>query len=1340
MRLCLCFLIFSCALNATAQDVKLRQISSETNRAVYELTASWGTALSTPSELLDAEDLRSITAGGLFERTATLHLPTLATPTVRVLAADFDEIGADLHAEVIHPMTAQPAEVLGLGLYRKKPAATLVMRTATYDGAALRRYRRMLVEVSWEDGIHTLASYDNPHLLVTESILSSGTVFKIPIRQEGIYRIDRTFLEELPGLNTGPGSIDPENVKVYGNGGKPVAALNSDFRHADLEEIPVFVQGGGDGSFDSGDAVWFYGAAPSGWHSVHLRDNRSELRYDNDGNPVVEWQHYVHPYSNDNYYFIKIDGQASTALTQDAYPNISNSINLDQITGRYFADYDEYLWAQGGESGHTWLSQRIEGAGSSLAAIDNVVLPALATGSITYIARPAIRSNPAVGVEFSSGGVVLGRGIFGATTNSVTAPLARIGITTFNQGVSAGQPITITMELESTSGGPQAALDWIRAFYPMEPARAAEPLRLHTPLLSEGTFTLTLDGFSSEPYVLDITVPGSYQWLGTQQAGSSYRIQVTASDQLQPRELIAFDENHVVTIVASEVCPPDPGCTVPTQNLHGITTYPDFVIITPSVFLAQAEELAEIRRSEGLNVEVVDILEVYNEFSGGMQDPRGIRDYLKFLYDRAPSDEELLRYVLLLGDGHYNYRLINPEEGAVTSWIAPYETEESLIPETSYTTDDYFGLLDDNEGLWPFTRTVFYGIYAHLNERVDVGIGRFTVTTPAEAQIMIDKIKHYESPQAYGSWRQRYLFIADDGPTGVTGTQDDKDLHTQNSDVVAEVLDDVAAFINQKKVYGISYPREFLGGWRLPLAKEDILSTLDEGVLVTNYSGHGGEDGLAQEELFNTEDAVAMTNYDVLPIFITATCSFGRWDQSDSQSGAEELLLNSQGGAIALLTTVRTVYTSGDASSLNVGLNVALNVEMFKRDDNGLMPRLGDALLLTKNTRVGYEGNNRKFNLLGDPTMRVGVPSSKAIVEKVNGEDVTQTTGHLRALDRITVDGYIGNFKGDIDPSFDGTVALTVFDAVRQVMIPLETRRHMPNPYYRVREDLIWAGRAKVKGGRFTATFVVPKDISYSNEPGRISLYASSDQGHAQGHTDNVIVGGTAADAPDDNTGPDIELFMGDETFASGGLTSTTPVVLAKIFDESGLNTVGAGVGHEMLLVLDENEAEAINVGNLYESAENSYQEGTVSYHFREELEPGPHTLSMRAWDVVNNSGATSIEFVVTDSEFLVLQNVLNYPNPTTGPSRFVFEHNQVPGTLANIQIRIYSLAGNPIKTIETEEFLPAGAMQIVWDGTDDDFARLSPGVYLYKVRVEVEGDSGERQISEAIEKLAIVR
>ncbi|NBC16747.1 MAG: type IX secretion system sortase PorU, partial [Bacteroidetes bacterium] len=827
--------------------------------------------------------------------------------------------------------------------------------------------------------------------------------------------------------------------------------------------------------------------------------------------------------------------------------------------------------------------------------------------------------------------------------------------------------------------------------------------------------------------------------LGVQPDGNGYRVEVAAADTTQPREILAFTEAAVRSLDAEALCP-DGACRVPPQNLHGIAQFPEFVIVTPAAFQEAAQALAEHRRQrDGMTVQVTQVEQIYNEFSGGQMDPRAIRDYFRFLYDRGPGDDPALRYALLMGDGHYNYRQLGQEPPALTNWLPPYQTEESFDPDRSYTSDDYFGLLDPIEGRWVYT---FYTSPGPLEERVDIGIGRMPVQSLTEAQRMVDKIRRYEDPSNYGAWRSRYLFIADDGFNGQSATLErSPDLHTQNIEVAAQQVDAVEPSLNQQKVYAISYPRVFLNGWRIPGAKSDVMASLREGVLVANYSGHGGEFGLAQEEVFTREDARTLDNGDRMPVFITATCSFGRWDLAGEQSGAEELMLNEQGGAIALLTTVRTVYTRGGTTSLNVGLNRQLNEDLFRRDDEGLPLRLGDALRLTKNTEVGIEGNNRKFNLLGDPTMRLGLPPRKTVVTSVNDTPVDEQTAQIRALDRLTLQGEVQTLDGQLDPTFDGTVNVSILDARRQVQIDPEFVSLLRDrPYYFVREDLIWRGRVQAEGGQFEATFVVPKDISYSDQPGRISAYAASSGTQAFGFTENVVVGGTAENPPDDDTGPAIDLYVNSDNFVSGGLTPPQPRVLIDLYDDSGINTVGAGVGHEMLLIVDGDEQNAIDIGDLYESEEDSYQRGRVEYTFEEPLSPGPHTLTVRAWDVLNNSGTAEVDLVVSDAGDLELANVFNYPNPTTGPTRFVFEHNQPLGTAAAVQVRIYSLSGRPVATLERDLLLEGGPTQIVWDGLDDDFDRLAPGIYLYKLRVEVDGLDGERHVSERLERLAVVR
>ena len=1333
-----------------SQLITLTRESVTDSRKVYVLEAVWDGSLGAAVDSLGASvlgdaELLALSGGGVTEGAAFVRLSALALPSVTVLSATFDEVTlpADTSAALLKAIAGPVAVVGALGWERKKPAATLAVRTLQYSTstATLRRYRKVRVALDENIQRRALPVAVPMRSATTQSVLASGAVFKLAITEEGIYRIDRDFLAALPGLDRNPKEIDPNHVQIFGNGGAPLPALNSAPRPEDLVENQVIVKGGGDGSFDENDAVLFYGAAPHGWRYVPRVSARGEPIVDGDGKQEYSLEHYVNPFSNENYYFVRIAGDNNRRLERTPFTLTAGSTEFRQVVGRYFVDMDNFMWnRESGGSGHTWVSNIITRPGAELPILENLELPNLSAGTVRYVARPAVQSNPRTDISFISEGTTLASVNLGAVVSTSTSVVARSGLAEFEQTVAAGQSLDLLMRLGSQDINALAALDWLRIHYPKLLRAMSGGLRFQSPVGQSGAFEAVLTGFNTEPYVMDITTPGFFKRLGVRHAGNSYRASLHVSDAAAPLELVAFVEADARSIDVETAC--GESCLVPSQNLRGAESWPQLLIIAPELFLSHASELAAMRRAEGLTAEVVDVEQVFNEFGGGLRDFRAIRDYMKFLYDGAPTDEQRLRYVLFFGDGHFNYREIGENAPAIPNLIPPFQTVESWHPEESYTTDDYFGLLDDNEGVWPYTRYTFGGRNDHLNERVDVGIGRLTVYTVDQAQTVLEKLQHYESSASFGAWRQRYLFVADDGPTGLGGRQNDQDLHTQNTDVVAEIVRARAPEINQEKVYAISYPREFRNTWRIPGARRDMLSAIRNGVLMVNYSGHGAEGGLAQENLFLTSDARALDNRDALAIFVTATCSFGRWDLANEQSGAEELLLNPNGGAIALLTTVRSVYTSGTTTqSLNVGLNVALNDQLFKVDEQGYPRRLGDAVRLTKNTRVGFEGNNRKFNLLGDPSMRLGTADRSVVITELGGSPFGgDNMLQLSALDRTTVKGEIHNSGGALDASFNGTVSITVYDADRRIAIPPEMYRYMAQPYYTVREDLIWRGRTAVEGGRFEAEFVVPKDISYSDREGRITAYAASQTAHSHGFTEQFTVGGTARNIPDDSDGPTIEVFIGSEAFTSGQLTVPKPTVLVKLFDESGINTVGAGVGHEMLLIVDGDQEHAINIGSLYESEENSYQRGRVSYAFSEALSPGNHSVEVQAWDVLNNSGRAVAEFVVSESEALEIRNTLNYPNPTTGPTRFVFEHNQPAGTPVTARVRIFSLAGRPVRTIEAIDFLPGGAMHVVWDGTDDEYVRLPPGVYLYRLRVTVEGAGGDRQVAEVVERLAIVR
>ncbi len=1333
----LCLFVLSRVSSAQVADV--RTVETLADGFVVEVTASWPLPLAAAVDSARASALSEgavmAVSSSLFSVSETFELPGSITPLVQLTASDFDEVdlpfaaGAD---SVAAWLNQPPVEVVALGVLRKRPTATVGFRLVTYDEArgVLRRYRRMLVRVNFgaagaanglDAAAKTFAPSDNPHLNVTRSVLADGTVFKIPITTEGVYRIDRALLSSIlsqAGLSVD--AIRPDQIRIYGNGGAPLPALNSAPRPADLIENPILVRASG----NSFTELFFYAAPTSGWTY---------------NTTTGEWEHYINRFSNTNYYFLKIDAEVGTPkrLVSEGFPSLPGAKRINRTTGRHFVEPEEVLWNDEHASGLTWVSRQIR-SGQSIQILDGAALPGLTSGEAIVRARIAANTNPSTPVRFELNGAVLG---------DITAPPVNRGareVPAANPaearfvGQISGGPVDLVMTLQPRINEPQAALDWVRLLYPQALTAVDGYLRFATPPGQVGPFELALSGFSQEPVVLDVTDPGSIRMLGVNASGGTYLVQVEANDPARPRELVAF--------VPQATRAPESSSRVAPQNLHGIQTFPDFVIVAPDTFRTFAEELAEMRRKEGLEVEVVDIEQIYNEFSGGLVDMRAVRDYFRFLYDRAPNDASMLRYALLFGDGHYDYREItNPP---FRNWIPPYESLETFHPLQSYASDDYFGLLDENEGIWTWGSDLSVS-----SERMDIGIGRLTVQSAADARIVIDKIKHYESPETFGAWRSRYTFVADDAYNTLAATNQDSDLHVQNADVVAEEVKQRYSPINLNKIYAPSYTRVFQNGWRIPGVERDIQAAIENGTLLINYSGHGGEDGLAQERIFTVEHAQRLQNRDRLSVFVTVTCSFGRWDMTDEQSGGEVLLLNPNGGAVALLTTVRTVYTSAAINSLNVGLNRALNQALFRRDETGRPQRFGDAYLEAKNTQAGLQSNNRKFSLIGDPTMRLGLPGNEAVITAINDSSLTSGPVQMKALDRMKIQGEVRRVDGTLDNSFNGQVNVTVFDAERNVMLPYQ--RHMPTPYYTIREDLVWRGDVDVRDGRFEAHFVVPKDISYSNRPGRISAYAWNDETHALGYTDSLIVGGSSATPPDDSQGPVISFFMNDTTtaFVSGALTTARPELIIKLEDESGVNTVGAGVGHELLLVLDDDEQNAVDVSSFYQSEQNSYQRGVVRYPLAQLAEsrgsggltPGLHTVRVRAWDVLNNSSTASVDFYVSDSEELVLRNIYNYPNPTSGETRFIFEHNQPAGVPARIQLRIYTLSGRPVRTIETEEALPSGVMpaglvQIPWDGRDEDFDELATGIYLYKLRVEIEAAEGERQVSEHIEKLAIIR
>ena len=1309
---------------AAPLGARVRVVEETPGAVTYEVTARWASPLARVPGGAPPDEVAAVLVDGEATAMALVELRAAVPPRVEVLEADVETVAAAPSDALAEAFGGPLADVVGVGERRRRTVGSLRVRLLRVEGGRMHRLRRALVRVDRvapearapEASGALKAGGGSSHLAVSRSALAEGTWFKLGVPESGVYRVTRALLADL---GADPDATDPNSVAAYHNGGAPLPEIAGADRPADLVETPSLVIGGGDGRFDEGDAVILYAQGPVTW------------AWDADENA---WSHTLNPFTRETAVFLRTDAPAGRRVGAATFPGWSDAAVQATVTGRIAHERDfENLEREESGSGLNWLGEEITGAATGVTVLDTI--PPGLSGPVRYRARVAARARPSIPIQVRQGGALLDEVRPPAVSfNTAVAALATTRDVDATSSPSGSLALTATAP--TASGGADAWLDWATATFQRTPQATGGTAQFPTPGSARGRFEWTLTGFSGAPEVWDVTEPGAVRRLGVRAAGGGYRVQAEATGQ--EREIVAFDPGAALKTFSG-------GARVANQNLHGLAGSPDYVIVVPDGSRAgtdglvnPAERLADHHRAGGLEVAIVSVEAINNEFGGGVMDMRAIRDFMKFLYDRAATPADLPRYLLLFGDGHYDFRGIKAEASGVARplHVPTYQTEEMLVRERSYTSDDYFALLGDGEGLWAWDRGQSAGTVSA--ERVDLGVGRFPVQNAAEANLLVDKVLRYSAPEARGDWRTRVTFLADDQYPNAFDT----DLHVQNADAVARRVDDESPEVTVQKVYMPSYPEvgNVAGRRRRPDATDASRRAIEEGTLVWNYMGHGGPNGLADEGLFTREVMQSLDNPDRLPIFVTATCSFGKYDMVDRQSLAEETLLLEGGGAVAMFTTVRVVVTSSGTASLNVGLNIALTRAMLSRDADGHPKRLGDILAEAKNTTAGAQFNNRKFNLLGDPAMRIGLPERPVRITAVNGVPLgAGATPELRAFEVARVEGEVLGAGGAVDPAFEGVVSLTVFDAARQIELPV--RVNTPG-FYTTQTDPIYAGRASVRAGRFAAEFLVPQDVSYSGLPARISAYAlggSEGLTDGLGQTRDAIVAPTAAPRPDDARGPEVRLFLDDSTFVSGGITRPDPVFIARLSDASGINTVGAGVGHELLLTIDGDPTRAVDVGRYYEGDLDTYTSGTVRFPLPE-LAPGPHTATLTAWDAANNATTETLEFTVAEGSDLVVENAYPYPNPTPGPSTFFFEHNQPPGTSARVQLRIYSIAGRPVRTLERDGPLTGGLVRVDWDGLDDDLSPLASGVYLYHLRVEVDAADGTRRVAERRDRLAVIR
>ena len=1113
----------------------------------------------------------------------------------------------------------------------------------------------------------------------TSSVLATGSWYKISVSNEGIYKIDLSLLTSL-GIS---GPIPSAQIRLFGKTGAMLPEDLSRLYIDDLEEIALSVVDGGDGTLNGPDYVIFYSKGPHQW-TTDIANRR--------------FRHQKNLFSDQVYYFLTIGGTGKRVQLQP--PGQTSSVTVNSFDERYYHELDSVNFLS---SGKEWYGEEFsQMPGRSLSRqfnipASNVVINQPVTLVSSLVSR-SVGANSRFDILINNQLVMqspipaISGGILDLFAQQVTSE----STTPLNQP-------SLGLTFNYTPGGfnAQGWLNWFELHYRRELKLTPNQQLAFRDWSSVGSngVEFKIQNASAGIEVWEVSDPFTPVKMNVSIIGSEASFRNDAS---VIREYISTTGTFQI---------PQALGRIENQNLHN-STESDYVIVSHPDFLNQAQRLAAFHtQRNNLRVVVVTTTQVFNEFAAGTPDPTAIRDFAKMYYDKYRSAWNDRKYLLLFGKGSFDYK--NRINGN-TNFVPVYETVSSLDPLGTYTSDDFFGFLDDHEN-------INAGLVLNL---LDIGIGRIPVKNADEAKNFVDKIESYHSKSSFGPWRNNMDFIADD---------EDFNLHLQDAEVLTATAKATAPVFNYHKIYLDAFRQESSSaGARFPQANAVINNNIYNGTLLWNYSGHGGALRLAEEVVLDQSIVNKWNNENKLPLFVTATCDFAPYDHPLVNSLGENLLVRPKTGAIALMTTSRVVFAYSNRIINNNYLQLAL-----AQDSNGEYKTLGEAVKATKNFTYQNSGdliNNRKFVLLGDPAMSLGFPQFKTEVKSINGQDIALITDTLSAGELVSIEGEVTDHSGTLLTDFNGVAYITVYDKPSTIRTLANDPTSQPVDF-QTQTSSLFRGKASATAGKFSFRFRLPKDINYQFGNGKMSLYAHDDVKDANGLTTNFIVGGIGTGGITDNEGPVIKAYLNDDRFVNGSITNETPVLIVKLTDSSGINTGNAGIDHDIIATLDNDNRKYFILNDFYESELDSYQSGTVRFQLPE-LEPGQHTLHIKAWDVMNNSSEYILEFTVHNDGDLVLDHVLNYPNPFTTKTSFWFEHNR-PGEDLHTRVEIFTITGKIIKTL-TRTINTDGnrSNELEWDGIDEYGDKIGRGVYLYRLTVQtVDGKKATQ-----IQRLVVIR
>jgi hypothetical protein len=1108
---------------------------------------------------------------------------------------------------------------------------------------------------------------------VINSVLTEGNWYKFAVDTTGVFRIDRGLLQQI-GVPTD--NLDPRKIHIYGNGGNLLPEINGNFRYEDLQENAIYIEGEADGSFDANDFILFYGQGPHDW----------EVNPDT-GNAT----HRQNIYSDKGYYFITVnntDGkriQPATAISEPATTQITtfnDYIFYEQETINLFA------------TGRRWVGEdfSIENDQSFAIPFPNAVDGENVTITVRAAAVSALPSSMAVS---ANGDDLFSLNFFGNDPGSLILATDQV-----RSAVLSNSSNTITIGMNYSNGGNPSArayLDYIEVV---------------------GKKNLIANDFQFGFRSFDAANTGDVVEYQIQNANNIFQvwdvtdiINVTSianesttnfsfkANGGQLREYVVLHSNDFFTPEAL------PNARVENQNIHAIRDV-NYLFITVPELAPQAQRLADYHeQNSGLSTQIVFVDDIYNEFASGSPDITGIRDFIKYVYDNNTSDDTKLRFVCFFGDSSYDYkdRITNNNN------IVPvYQSDQSYSLAFSFVTDDFFAMMDDNDGNMSST------------DDIELGTGRIPVTTLGEAKIVVDKILSYYEQTSLGDWRNTITLVSDD----IDATTDQS--IQVGVERIADNIKDNKPIFNVNKIFADTFVQQnSSGGERYPDVQAAITTAIERGTLVFDYFGHGGEDGFAAERFLDVPQVQSFQNENTLPLFITVTCEYSRFDNPNRITAGELTFLNPNGGAAAMITTTREVFIS-------VGQNFNERLIANLLEFNGGDLTISEALIQTKNEVNNFQKYFIYF--FGDPAMRLAIPSPDVRITRMNGVEITQSLDTLKALSRVNFDGVVTDPNGNVLTNFNGRLSATVFDKPID-KVTLDNDNFGVTLVLDSQESKLFRGQSTVQNGEFSFEFIVPRDIRIAFGNGKLSFYAENGEEDRNGFNTDVIVGGIDETAPSDDVGPEIQLFMNDESFIDGANTNSSPNLIANLADPCGINTSVTAVDHDIVAILDGDESNPIILNDFYQTELDDFTRGKVIFRLRD-LAVGPHTLKLKAWDTHNNSSESMINFVVVSDASITLDNVLNYPNPFVNYTEFWFNHNK-PNESLEVQVQIFTISGKLIKTINQQVVTTGNlARNITWNGLDDFGNKIGKGVYVYKLKVK---STVSNLSAEKYEKLVIL-